>query len=307
MNGFSSPNYTQVPNDLFDMMGDMSMAELKVVMTIVRLTFGWHRTVCKISIRDLAEATGMSTATVMKGAEEAEKRGILCRSVDGQNTTQWSIIVDGVSESDTGCINIRDASVSESDTQVGLNKEIKDKEKNTSGVLSGQDNPISSLPTMEEIEQGLKPFGRKEVDKADEDLSVSAGLSAEEYKDRVKQSMASQSGGPDLANWPEEVRPVVSAMVEFFSLRPPDKPKRGGGQYAYWIKGARDVIEASGEFSPLEVIRSIREDYERDSKDGIPPYSVASPNSLVNKAREKAALLRGGGGVDSGQRLPRGV
>jgi hypothetical protein len=128
--GFQSPNFTQVPNDLFLLMGDMDECELKIVLYICRFTFGYHRDSFKISTRKMAAAIGMNTASVAKGAEAAERRGLIERVIDGQNTTEWRAIV---SESDSEIespvyqkLNHHDSKI---ESQVGLNKDketIKD-------------------------------------------------------------------------------------------------------------------------------------------------------------------------------------
>lgn len=42
--GFKSPNYTTVPDELFDiLLPRLSGAELKVLLYIVRRTFGWKK------------------------------------------------------------------------------------------------------------------------------------------------------------------------------------------------------------------------------------------------------------------------
>lgn len=138
MSGFEKQTYTQVPNSLFKIMGDMDECELKVVLYICRHTFGYHRESVKISTRKMADAIGMNTASVQKGAELAEKRGLIERINDGHNTTEWVAIVEGVSNSDTGVIQNLTHGVSEFESQVGLNKdkEIKRNKPKISGIES---------------------------------------------------------------------------------------------------------------------------------------------------------------------------
>jgi len=132
MSGFEKQTYTQVPNSLFEVMGDMDECELKVVLYICRYTFGYHRDTVKISTRKMADAIGMNTASVAKGAEAAERRGLIERINDGQNTTEWRALVaesDSKSESpDPEVIQKVNHPVSDFESQVGLNK---DKEKDS--------------------------------------------------------------------------------------------------------------------------------------------------------------------------------
>lgn len=102
MSGFQSPNYTQTPNNLFDeLLPDMELAELKVVLCIVRHTFGYHRENegVKLSIRNIARFTGLTARSVMKGAEQAEAHGLLERQQDGNQTTIWRAIVSVIPSS----------------------------------------------------------------------------------------------------------------------------------------------------------------------------------------------------------------
>ena len=52
--GFSGPNYTPVPDELFDeLMVELSGAELKVLLYIIRRTFGFKRDADMISLSQM--------------------------------------------------------------------------------------------------------------------------------------------------------------------------------------------------------------------------------------------------------------
>ena len=54
--GFSNPNYTQVPDELFDvLMPQLSDIELRVLMYIVRRTFGFKKSADNISLKQIVE------------------------------------------------------------------------------------------------------------------------------------------------------------------------------------------------------------------------------------------------------------
>lgn len=85
------PNYTQIPNVLFDeMMEDMGLAELKVTLAIFRYTFGYHRERVRLSITKLQKITGLGRGSIIKGAAQAVKRGVLIQNKDGQ-VTAWMV------------------------------------------------------------------------------------------------------------------------------------------------------------------------------------------------------------------------
>ena len=128
MAGFDSPNYTQVPNSLFEIMHDMDKAELKVVMALVRETFGYHRTQKRMSIRRLAKATGLTPRNAYNGALEAVKRGLISMTQDG-GVTLWSVIVtDTPAETVSPTNTPSDETVSPTDTPSKKEKNIKKKD-----------------------------------------------------------------------------------------------------------------------------------------------------------------------------------
>ena len=134
MSGFQSPNHTQVPNDLFDAMGDMKETELKVVMALVRLTLGYHRTRVRKSLSKLEDMTGLSRQGVIDGANAAIERGIVTKTVDG-GVTVWEIVVN---EIDQPVKNIDQASLQNRPPSI---KETK-KEKTLGDVIESANKSI---------------------------------------------------------------------------------------------------------------------------------------------------------------------
>jgi hypothetical protein len=94
MSGFESPNYTQTPNDFFSMVPDMSDAELRVTLVMIRQTFGFHREEFKMGLNKLANAAGLSRNGAKDGAEAAERRGTFYRTnPDSLGEAEWSLVV----------------------------------------------------------------------------------------------------------------------------------------------------------------------------------------------------------------------
>lgn len=94
MSGFASPNYTQTPNDFFDMIAEMGDAELRATLVMIRQTFGFHREGFKLGINKLADAAGLSRNGAKEGAEQAEKRGTFRRTnPDAQTEAEWELVV----------------------------------------------------------------------------------------------------------------------------------------------------------------------------------------------------------------------
>jgi hypothetical protein len=114
--GFYVPNSTQVPDDLFDKyMAELSGAELKVLLYIIRRTFGFKRQQDAISISQLVKGiikkngevldkgTGLSRATAVIAAKSLEHRGFIVRikrySVqNGDEATAYSLKIATLEE-----------------------------------------------------------------------------------------------------------------------------------------------------------------------------------------------------------------
>lgn len=88
--GFQSPNYTQVPDELFDdLLAELSGAELKVLLYIIRRTFGFKRNADAISLsqmlhgiatkagRILDRGTGLSKPTLLQALRSLSKKHII--------------------------------------------------------------------------------------------------------------------------------------------------------------------------------------------------------------------------------------
>jgi len=124
MSGFQSPNYTQTPNDLFDvLLPDMGYAELKVTLCILRNTLGYHREGVSLSIRAISRMTGLTPRNVLEGAKVAETRGTITRTVSSTMTTTWLAVIAG----DTPCIPKGYRTVSPTRKEVPV-KESKERE-----------------------------------------------------------------------------------------------------------------------------------------------------------------------------------
>ncbi len=136
--GFTSPNYTQAPNDWFDtMLPEMGLAELKVTAVIIRWTFGYHRTRVGLSLIQLKRLTGLTERNVIAGATAGVRRGILRRLNSGRGDrrqTVWEVIVTtSLGEVVTSPREVALPPLGRQTTSLGevhLNKE-KEKEKKT--------------------------------------------------------------------------------------------------------------------------------------------------------------------------------
>ena len=117
--GYTSPKYTQIPDLLFDeQLPDLSGAELKVLLYIMRRTFGFKKDHDNISLgqimhgittrdgRTLDRGTGLSKDSVVRAIKSLEEQGLILRqrrssSERGDEATNYALNVGSVSENRT--------------------------------------------------------------------------------------------------------------------------------------------------------------------------------------------------------------
>jgi hypothetical protein len=113
MSGFTSPNHTQTPNDLFEVhLPEMGYAELKVVLVVVRHTFGYHRRGVRLSVSEMEAATGLSRKSVQDGG-----------------ATYWEAVVDDPPEEGSATMVEGTTTVLPSNTPVGVSNTPSRKER----------------------------------------------------------------------------------------------------------------------------------------------------------------------------------
>lgn len=167
MSGFSSPNYTQAPNDLFDtLMRDMSEAELKVVMAAVRQTFGYHKQRDAISMTRFEELTGLSRQSVANGIDAAIKRGVLRVVGEGKRGVRIFELVVISDQSTNETSTIQDFSTDEATTipksRHTKEKSLKEKTQKTIPAPSGAG---ASPDWISEFFQALAAFAQAELER----------------------------------------------------------------------------------------------------------------------------------------------
>ncbi len=88
------PNYTQVPNLLFEHMAEMTEAELRCMLAIVRKIIGYHKDGPEaLSYSQLEKLTGMSRQGVIQGIEKAITRGWLKVAGQGKRGMEYVVYI----------------------------------------------------------------------------------------------------------------------------------------------------------------------------------------------------------------------
>lgn len=147
--------------------------------------------------------------------------------------------------------------------------------------------PLAHDKTFEETQEYQRPIPEEEAVLMDK----------EEYLNSVRQaldkSIMKEVDGIDLADYPPDVAATIGLVCKLWHLRPPRRSKKKGGTYATWIEAARDLNEACGEFG-LKAIEAYREYFEQQmaQHQGVAPFTVNGPMSLVNSVRGHAGRLR---------------
>ena len=96
------PNYTQTPNDLFDhWLPLLKEVELKVLLVIMRKTFGWHKTRDYISLSQLEKLTGSTQTNITKSIKTLIEKGLVSKEVVGKigsQVTYYELILNEAGE-----------------------------------------------------------------------------------------------------------------------------------------------------------------------------------------------------------------
>ena len=69
------PPYTKTPNGIYAAIPDMSEAELKCTMALVRQTYGYHTSEVRATYGDLQKWTGLSRQGIADGLAAVKERG----------------------------------------------------------------------------------------------------------------------------------------------------------------------------------------------------------------------------------------
>lgn len=84
-----APNFTQAPNELFDeWLPKLSHVQLKVLMVILRKTFGWHKIRDRISLTQLEKYTGAKRQAIISATKKLQGLGLILKEVEGKNGEQ---------------------------------------------------------------------------------------------------------------------------------------------------------------------------------------------------------------------------
>lgn len=138
--GLKAPNHTQIPNEIFDeWLPKLGLAELKVLMVIMRKTFGWHKIRDRISLGQLEKLTGLERRHILKATKTLSEKGLISKIVEGKLGTQetyYELVIEDCSNNSYQCPKDPPPSVFETPTKETL-------KENISPIVPKRDLPFS--------------------------------------------------------------------------------------------------------------------------------------------------------------------
>jgi phage replication O-like protein O len=156
----SPPNYTQTPNDLFDRwLPHLGEAELKVLLVIMRKTFGWHKKRDRISITQLSDITGLLRETVISATKSLQSKGMIIKDVIGpigKQETHYELVITEDSNNSyqsvkpTPLVGLDPLGSTDSQKKASYTKETAAKEKETAAAFSKQTNSKKNKKSTED-------------------------------------------------------------------------------------------------------------------------------------------------------------
>ena len=98
----SPPNYTQSPNVCFDeIFKTLKEGELRVILVIIRQTFGWHKAADRISLSQLSEKSGMERKSVCRSLNSLIEKKLIIKNKFGDSGKERCYFSLAVEESES--------------------------------------------------------------------------------------------------------------------------------------------------------------------------------------------------------------
>lgn len=155
------PNFTQTPNDLFDhWLPFLGEVELKVLLVIMRKTFGWHKVRDKISISQLEKLTGSTPTNIGKAIKSLISKGVILKQVTGENGKQETFYELAVCEDSNNSYPCQDRSATPPESggvtppDSGVTKETllnKKKQQQQPVVVVSSDQEKESIERLQKL------------------------------------------------------------------------------------------------------------------------------------------------------------
>lgn len=145
----SLPNYTQTPNICFDeIFKKLDVGELRVILVIIRQTFGWHKTYDRISLSQLASKTGMDRANVARSLRSLISKNLIEKRKFGEKGKEKCYYALLMEEIEQEHINEEDGNESEEEMEL-ISNNLYQCQGDTPPVSRGHPPSVKGTPTKE--------------------------------------------------------------------------------------------------------------------------------------------------------------
>jgi phage replication O-like protein O len=240
--GFRSPNFTIVPDELFDqLLAKLSGAELKVLLYIVRRTFGFKKDSDEISLnqictgiqtrdgRTLDQGTGLSQSTVLTAIKGLLEKNIILAQrrmsqEKGNEPTLYRLnVIDPFPENrGRGGPKIGEALPRKSGTQYTVEQDTVRQETEISNSLEGSTLHNATLQTFSKKKVENLNFSASEENEQIDDSKNDGG----EYQPQTPSSNGLRSIGQVLTS--RKLPPKRSKTAEDSAYSPQSAPTNRG-------------------------------------------------------------------------------
>nr|DAK39626.1 MAG TPA: replication protein O [Caudoviricetes sp.] len=158
------PNFLQVPNAVIDeLLPDLTGAELKCYLVVIRKTKGWNKESDNISISQFMKATGLSNSAVIKACESLVQYGLLVKENGARNTGVYAV-------------NSYSKITHEESSQVTCEKSSPVKKVHSTCEESSQVTCEKSSHTINNIKNTIQNTNKKTTQKNSLDLLAEFGI-----------------------------------------------------------------------------------------------------------------------------------
>lgn len=103
----------------------------------------------------------------------------------------------------------------------------------------------------------------------------------------------------DWRDYPEHLHKIAECLRDVWMFVLPEKPQKANrktakSKYAFFIMSMESIKESCGEFG-VKALEETHKKWRAGFKNGIAPYAVATPQSLVNMVASTAREMRESG------------
>ena len=189
------PNFLQVPNAVIDeLLPDLTGAELKCYLVVIRKTKGWNKESDNISISQFMKATGLSNSAVIKACESLVKYGLLVKENGARNTGVYAVnSYSKITHEKSSQVTCEESSpvkkvhsTHEKSSQVTCEESSPVKKVHSTHEKSSQVTCEESSHTINNIKNNIQNTNKKNTKKSESDLLAEFGIVGQLAEDFLK-------------------------------------------------------------------------------------------------------------------------